>query len=166
MPPNISHRLLESNKYGMYHLMMSIELAMSALSDIASTVVDVSVRDHERTKSRWVAEVEIGPVSKIFAVPKNEAGKTLEAQEAELSGHCAEFVATKMKELLKVNTPALTPACLLGFARNNNSKYSSSFWNAICEHLENPNLESKPISDKKGAKQGATAEQTLVPKAL
>ena len=71
-----------------------------------------------------------------------------------------------MKELLKVNTPALTLASLLGFARNINSKYSSSFWNKICEHLENPNLESKPISDKKGAKQRATAEQTLVPKVL
>ena len=129
MPPNIGFRLEAENKYNMADLMMSLELAMAALSEINSTVVDEVVGDdYERKRSTWVAEVEIGIVGRIFQVPKTEVGKTLADQEAELSATCAEFVATKMQELLKTRVPPLTLAYLLGIATNIKEKYSSSFW--------------------------------------
>ena len=129
MPPNIGFRLQDDGgKYNMADLMMSIELAMAALSEIASTVVDESVgEDYERRRSRWVAEVEIGIVGRIFQVPKTEVGKTLADQEAELSATCAEFVACKMQDLLTTRVPPLTLAYLLGIATNIKEKYSSSF---------------------------------------
>ena len=156
MPPNIGFRLQDDGKYNMADLMMSIELAMAALSEIASTVVDESVgEDYERRRSRWVAEVEIGIVGRIFQVPKTEVGKTLDTQEKELSEQCAEFVATKMLELLKVKTPALTLDSLRGFTQK-----STSLWIAIWKHLEDPNWQ------KKVAKQNSVVAETLVPKVM
>ena len=168
MPPNIGFRLQDEGKHSMADLMMSTELAMAAPSEIASTVVDESVgEDYERKRSRWVAEVEIGIVGRIFQVPKTEVGKTLADQEAELSATCAEFVASKMLELLKTRNPPLTLAYLLGIAANIKEKYYSSFWQAIVKQLENPSLESKPdISNGKHDKKKSRAEQTLVPKVL
>ena len=161
MPPSIAHRLQDDRKYGMYELMLSVELAMSTLSDIASTVVDGSVgTDHERTKSRWIAEVEIGLVSKIFAVPKNEVGQTLETQEEELSEQCADFVATKMLELSKVK-PALTLDALRGF------KNTTSLWIATWKRLEDPQFGRKArIRGNKGAKQNSVVAEALVPKVM
>ena len=136
--------VFKPNKYNMADLMMSLELAMAALSEINSTVVDESVgEDYERRRSRWVAEVEIGIVGRIFQVPKTEVGKTLADQEAELSATCAEFVASKMQDLPKMRNPPLTLAYLLGIATNIKEKYSSSFWQAIVKLLEDPSLESK-----------------------
>ena len=126
MPPNIGFRREAENKYNMADLMMSLELAMAALSEINSTVVDKTVgEDYERRRSRWVAEVEIGIVGRIFQVPKTEVGKTLAAQEAELSASCAEFIASKMLELLNTRKPPLTLAYLLGIAANIKEKYYS-----------------------------------------
>ena len=168
MPPNIGFRLQAENKYNMADLMMSLELAMAALSEINSTVVDEVVGDdYERKRSTWVAEVEIGIVGRIFQVPKTEVGKTLAAQEAELSASCAEFIASKMLELLNTRKPPLTLAYLLGIAANIKEKYSSSFWQAIVKLLEDPSLESKTdISNGKHDKKKSKAEQTLVPKVL
>ena len=136
MPPNIGFRLQAENKYNMADLMMSLELAMAALSEINATVVDESVGDdYERKRSTWVAELEIGIVGRIFQVPKTEVGKTLATQEKELSEQCAEFVAAKMLELLKLKTPARTIDSLRGFAKD-----ATSLSIAIWKHLEDPNF--------------------------
>ena len=64
---------------------------MLALSKFASTVVE-----ELKTRTRWIAEVEISLISKVFAVPKSEDGKTVQQQENELSEQCAALIATKL----------------------------------------------------------------------
>ena len=67
VPPSISHRLSGESKYGMYVFMLHLEAAMLALSKFASTVVE-----DLKTKTRWIAEVEINPMTKVFAAPNSE----------------------------------------------------------------------------------------------
>ena len=43
LPPSISHRLSAESKYGMYDFMLSLELAMAALSKLASMVVEKDI---------------------------------------------------------------------------------------------------------------------------
>ena len=74
--------------------MKQVEAAMLALSKFASTVVE-----DLKSKSKWIAEVETSLMTKIFAVPKSEDGKTVQQQEAELGEHCAAFIATKVLEV-------------------------------------------------------------------
>ena len=72
----------------MIDFMMQLEEAMLELSKIASTVVE-----DLKSKTKWIAEVEINLVSKIVAVPKTEADKTVKVQEAELLTECAKLIA-------------------------------------------------------------------------
>jgi hypothetical protein len=59
----------------MHAFMLSLELAMAALSKLASTVVE---EKHLKSRTKWIAEVEINLISKVFAVPKKtEEGKTV-----------------------------------------------------------------------------------------
>ena len=122
--------------------------------------------EHERKRSRWVAELEIGIVGRIFQVPKTEVGKTLADQEAELSATCAAFVASKMQELPNMRNPALTLADILRIAANIKEKYSSSFWQAIVKLLEDPSLESATDINGKQDKKKPKGDHTLVPKVL
>ena len=69
--PSISHRLCADSKYGMYEFMLSLELAMTALSNLASTVVE---KTDLKSRTKWIAEVEINLMSKIFVVPR-EGGR-------------------------------------------------------------------------------------------
>ena len=115
MPPSISHRLSEESKIGMYEFMMSVELAMVELSKLASTVVEGKERSKFKSRTKWIAEVEIGIMSKIFAVPKRvEEGKTLKEQETELCNQCAFFIASKLLDLLKLGKPGLDRGALGG----------------------------------------------------
>ena len=93
VPPSISHRL-SGQKYGMPDFMSHLEAAMLALSKFASTVVE-----DVKTRTRWIAEVEINLMTKVFAVPKSQDGKTDLQQEKELSEQCAELIATKLVDL-------------------------------------------------------------------
>ena len=103
----------------MYEFMMSVELAMVELSKLASRVVEEKERTKCRTRTRWIAEVEIGIMSKIFAVPKRvEEGKTLKEQETELCKQCAVFIASKLLDLLKLGKPGLDRADLPVFPKS------------------------------------------------
>ena len=93
VPPSISHRL-SGDKYGMPDFMSDLEAAMLALSKFASTVVE-----DLKARTRWIAEVEISLISKVFAVPKSQDGKTVLQQEKELTKQCAALIATKLLDL-------------------------------------------------------------------
>ena len=90
MPPSVSHRM-SGEKYGMPDFMSHLEAAMLALSKFASTVLE-----DLKTKTKWIAEVEINLMTKVLAVPKSEYGKTVKQQEDELSEQCAALIATKL----------------------------------------------------------------------
>ena len=94
----------------MVDFMMSFELAMVALSKLASTVVEG--KEHLKSKTKWLAEVEINLMSKISALPKKEEAKTIQEQEEELCEQCAAFIATKLLDLLKLGKPGLDRAAL------------------------------------------------------
>ena len=70
---------------------MDLEAAMLALSKFVSTVVE-----DLKSKTKWIAEVEINLMSKVFAVPKSEYGKTVQQQQDELCEQCAALIATKL----------------------------------------------------------------------
>ena len=84
----------------MYELMMSLELAMTALSNLASTVVEKKTL---KPRTKWIAELEINLMSKIFAGPgKGEGCETVQDQQGELCKECASLIATKLLELAKL----------------------------------------------------------------
>ena len=84
----------------MYEFMLSLELAMAALSNLASTVVE---KTNLKSRTKWIAELEINLMSKIFAVPrKGEGGETVQDQQNELCKECASLIATKLLELAKL----------------------------------------------------------------
>ena len=58
LPPSISHRLDAESKYEMYEFMLSLELAMAALSKLASKVVE---NQDLKSRAKWIAEVEHSP---------------------------------------------------------------------------------------------------------
>ena len=94
LPPSISHRLSGESKHGMYYFMVDLEAAMLDLSKFVSTVVE-----DLKSKTKWIAEVEINLMSKFFAVPKSEDGKTVQEQQDELCEQCAALIATKLLDL-------------------------------------------------------------------
>ena len=85
--------------------MMDLEAAMLALSKFVSTVVE-----DLKSKTKWIAEVEINLMSNIFAVPTLEDGKTVQQQTDELCEQCAALIATKLLDLAKLGKPDLYPA--------------------------------------------------------
>ena len=83
----------------MYDFMLSLELAMAALTKLASTVVE---KNDLKARTKWIAELEINLMSKIFAIPKKgEEGQTVKEQESELCKQCAALIATKILDLAK-----------------------------------------------------------------
>ena len=69
--PNISHRFASASKHNMIDFMMQLEATMLELSKIVSTVVE-----DRKSKVKWIAEVEISAMAKVFAAPKSEDGNT------------------------------------------------------------------------------------------
>ena len=72
-------------------------MAVGVLSKTASTVVE-----ELKAKTKWIAEVEINIMAKIFAIPKLMEGKTVLEQETESSQQCATLIATKLLDLLNL----------------------------------------------------------------
>ena len=104
LPPSIAHRLSTESKVSMHGFLLTLELAMTDLSKLVSTVVE----DDLKSRTKWIAEVEINLMSKVFTVPKKvEAGKTVKSQEAELCEDCALHLATKLVDLAKLGTSDL-----------------------------------------------------------
>ncbi len=52
LPPNNSHRLNKDSKYSLCDVIMQAELAMTALSKVASTVVEKKTKE----MTKWIAE--------------------------------------------------------------------------------------------------------------
>ena len=94
LPPSISQRFAAESKFQMVEFMTQLEASLLQLTKIASTVVE-----DDRTKVKWIAEVEIGVMAKVFAVPKSEPNKSVHQQETELRQQCAVFIATKWETL-------------------------------------------------------------------
>lgn len=95
LPPSISHRLSAESKYGMHDLLVDVEAAMLVLSKLASTVVE-----EQKSRTKWIAEVDINLIAKVFAVPKTAEGKTVQQQEAQLREECATLIANKLFDLV------------------------------------------------------------------
>ena len=74
--------------------MIEIEAAMLDLSKFVSTVVE-----DLKSKTKFIAEVEINLMTKVFAVQKIEEGKTVHQQQDQLFEQCAALIATKLIDL-------------------------------------------------------------------
>ena len=94
LPPSISQRFAAESKFQMVDFMTQLEASLLQLTKIASTVVEDG-----RSKVKWIAEVEIGVMTKVFAVPKVDPNKSVHQQETELRQQCAVFIATKWETL-------------------------------------------------------------------
>ena len=152
LPPSIKHRLSAESKYGMNDFMLSLELAMADLSKLASTVVE---KDQLKSRTKWIAEVEINLMSKIFAVPtKGEGGKTVKDQEKELCEQCAAFIAAKILDLSKLGEPHLYKEGLNGL------KKESALMQLVGKHLHDPAFV------KKEGKHNSVVTEQLVPKVI
>ncbi len=158
LPPSISHRLSADSKLGMYDFMMSVELAMVNMSKLASTVVEG--KQHLKSKTKWIAEVEINLMSKIFAVPKRvEEGKTVQDQEKELCEQCAAFIATKLLDLLKFGKPGLDRGAVRVFPKE------SQLMKLVGAHLDDSAFGGS-ASEKKEGKHNSVVTEPLVPKVI
>ena len=63
-----------------------------------------------KKKTKWVSELEIGIVAKVFAVPKKyEDGLNVSEQEQQLREGFAELIATKMVLLTKTDAADFVP---------------------------------------------------------
>ena len=157
VPPSILHRLTDDSKFGMYDFMLSVELAMAALSKLTSTVVEIK---DLKSRTKWIAEVEINLMCKIFAWPKKELfkGKTVLQQQEELCEQCAALIATKLLDLAKLGKPDVYRAGLSGLTRD------SALMKRVGEHLDDP--ASFLARDKKEAEQTPEVAGPLVPKVI
>ncbi len=97
LPHNIAWRLNKESKYSFHDVSMQAELAMTALSKVASTVAE---RPRERTK--WIAELDTKLVSCIFSCPTMDDPAKHSQQLKVLAAKFAEIIATKVLELLKL----------------------------------------------------------------
>ena len=95
LPPSILHRLDPLSKFKMITAVAALEEAMIA----ASECIQVVAKD-EKSRVKFIAEVDIGLVSKLIAVPRVEQHKTVSEQEAALVETCGCFLAVKLNELL------------------------------------------------------------------
>ena len=98
VPPSIAHRLTPKNKTAMIVLMDEVEESFRHLSKAISTVVDNS---SSKKKTTWIGEVEIGVMSKIFAVPRQEESLSVNQQEAKLKTDLVSFITAKIKKLVE-----------------------------------------------------------------
>ena len=88
-------------------LMQQIEKAFLYGSKVVSAVVEAS---DTKKKTKWVSELEIGIVAKVFAVPKKyEDGLKVSEQEQQLREGCAELMATKLVLLVKTDAVDFAP---------------------------------------------------------
>ena len=82
----------------MSKLMGEIEEAMRSLSNCAPMVMENAQR-----RTCWIAEVDIGIMLKVFAVPKTDpGGLSVSDQETEVRRICAQFIAAKLLELVEL----------------------------------------------------------------
>ena len=152
LPPSISHRFVADSKHNMIHFMKQLEATMLHLSKIASTVVE-----DLKSKVKWIAEVEIGVMSKVFAVPKTEANKSVQEQESELTKQCAEFIAIKLLTLL--HSPELRNKALPEFPEQ------IGLMKMVAEHMQDPDFETKNTKPT-AASSVVTGKPVLVPKVI
>ena len=84
LPPALGWRCNKESRYAMPLFFRECEEAMIMMSKCALAVagsVGERGRERERAKIKWIGEQDIGLVSKLIAVPKNEEGKTVGEQE-------------------------------------------------------------------------------------
>ena len=110
--------------------MLSVELAMAALSKLASTVV---VNQALKSRTKWIAEVEFKLMGKHFAVPKKGGGgKAVQQQEDELCSQRAAFTASKLLGLAKMGKRDVYQVGMLGLKRD------SALMRLVFERLDDP----------------------------
>ena len=121
----------------MYNFMLSLEAAMSNLHTLASTVVeDIDLR------TRWVAEADIGLMSKVFSV--NKSLRRTRSLAIELRKQCAELIATKIVELQKLIDSKIPHDTIVSIMRD-----LSALSIEVCEHLEDSQFCGINASEKK-----------------
>ena len=127
--------------------MMDLEAAMLALSKFVSTVVE-----DLKSKTKLIAEVEINLVSKIVAVPRTEADKTVKVQEAEVSKECAKLIASKLITLRP-------PANLIEYPPH---EKDTDLMKKVREHLDDPTFDGNAPSERPKS----VVTETLAPKVI
>jgi len=126
---------------------------MAELSNLASTAVE---KKHVKSRAKWIAEVEINLMSKVFAVPKKgEGGKTVQGQQKELCEQCAALIATNLMDLAKLGNTCISCMQL---------KRESTLMQLVWKYVDDP--ASFPASEKKEGKHNSVVTEQLVPKVI
>ena len=141
LPANISHRLNKDSKHSLCDVIMQAELAMTALSKVASAVVEKKPKE----RMKWTAELETKLVSCIFSCPRLDNAAMHTKLQKTLAGKFAVVIATKLLELLKlgvseVRRQGMTRGELPFLGRE------TTLMVAVQQHLDNPAF---PVEDDK-----------------
>ena len=156
MPPTINHRVSEKSAVAMLTVMRNIESAFCYFGRLASTVVEKS---DPRTRTKWISELEIGTVGKIFAVPrKDEGGKSLEELEQQLEADCVELMATKMTQLMHIKDGKTFHRIPFEFPSGN------SLLRKVMKKYEDPGFTERALNPDKESNTSTVVE--LVPKVI
>ena len=114
----------------MVTLMGEVEASLRILHKYCSMVMGNA--DMKR-KAKWLAELDICLISKIFNTPKNEEGMTVAMQEVKLRDECASLIATKVAELQDKDAARQADAL----------KGENALVARVRDHLGNPRCEDK-----------------------
>ena len=98
LPQSISHRLDKDSKTNMKIFIQDIDQVLCWMTKAANVLIKEGANSlNARTK--WIAEVDVGIMNRIYEVPKQKEGMTVADQQAELAEECAGFFAKKLVAL-------------------------------------------------------------------
>ena len=161
LPPSIAHRLASSGTCSMSNLMLDIEDAFSQLGRLASTVVEKS---EQKKKVKWISEVEINTLVKVFAVPKkDDGGLSVSEQEERLAQECAEIMAAKLITLDK-STPRASDGASKVTGLVESFQGTNSLLRLVLSKLKDSAFVEKVT--KPGSASSSTVVEDLVPKVI
>ena len=129
---------------------------MTWLSKFASTVVEGASLEVLSKTGRWIAEVDISNMSKIFATPRMSDQLTVSELEEELAHACGQLVASKLVALRNIcGSLAQMPGDLQTLPFPDNAIFAS-----VKEALKTPKEETKT------SVKPSTVVEALQPKAV
>ena len=94
LPQSISHRFEPDGRFNMLVLMQDIDAILFWMTQCAKEVMKEGA-DALKARTKWTAEVDVGTMNQILAVPKTKEGMTLRDQQKELAGNAMVFFCTE-----------------------------------------------------------------------
>ena len=98
LPQSISHRLDKDSKFNMKIFMEDLDEVLCWMTKAAKVLIKEGA-NALNARTKWIAEVDVGIMNRIYEVPKQKEGMTVADQQAELAEECAGFFAKKLVAL-------------------------------------------------------------------